>query len=165
MSSFAASNRPDGVSEITLPEPADAANCPQYACSYEEATMTGQVDFDDCFSAGYGSTKKGSNRYSGQLQQVPVKKPDSAGCCDVMLDSLKTGTDTSLSGTVARKGSPSVCFDAQSPATCSGDFGSPIYCKTTTTDEVVLVGMTTSSPCSPGNPFLSVDLTKGALRA
>ncbi|KAK3761708.1 hypothetical protein RRG08_016140 [Elysia crispata] len=163
-SNFVSSTRSDGVAVITLPVPAAVSNCPSYACAYEEATMAGQVDFNDCFSAGYGSTEENSNKYSEKLQQMPVKQPDKDGCCDVMLDTLATSDEPTLPGTVASKASPSVCLDSETPATCSADFGSPVYCRTTTA-EVVLVGLTTSSPCQPGNPLLSIDFTGGAMGA
>ncbi|RUS75906.1 hypothetical protein EGW08_016339, partial [Elysia chlorotica] len=162
-SNFNSTDRGDGVVEITLPEAAEVTDCPQYACTYEEETMAGLVDFTDCFYAGYGSTEANSNTYTGTLLTVSVQSPADDSCCDVMLYTLATSSDDSLTSTVASKTADSVCFDSVDSATCSADFGSPIYCKTTTTAEVVLVGLTTSSPCTAGNPLLSIDFTGGAI--
>ncbi|XP_005095068.1 uncharacterized protein LOC101855714 [Aplysia californica] len=127
--------------------------------------MNGIVDFNNCFVVGMQADSSDSHKYKGVARTFDLANLTTQDCCNVLLDSVKTE--------VAEKGeypdstlvpaAKPVCTGA-ADTTCSGDLGSPVYCKTTDSPSYdVLVAVVASSPCNSDTPLLLQDLTNGAI--
>ncbi|CAG5115442.1 unnamed protein product, partial [Candidula unifasciata] len=161
---FNSVSRGDGMASIQLPESVQLTSCPEYACLYDSATMRGRVNFGDCFSLSYGNQDSEDRTYSGQVDKMKISDMITYPCCDVLMDAVKSQPNGTYPDTVVNQDSTTICMGS-TDSTCAGDFGSPVYCQTFDTNEVVLVAVITSAPCEAGVPILANDLTNGDVTA
>ncbi|BFZ21715.1 hypothetical protein BsWGS_24754 [Bradybaena similaris] len=152
------------MASIQLPEPVQVTNCPEYACLYDSNKMKGLVNFKDCFSLSYGNKDSNDREYTGQVDKMQIFDMTTYPCCDVLMEAVNNQPNGTYPDSVINEDSRTICMGS-SDSTCAGDFGSPVYCRTFDTDEVVLVAVTTSAPCEAGAPILANDLTNGDVTA
>ncbi|KAH9523853.1 hypothetical protein Btru_047240 [Bulinus truncatus] len=158
---FTYTEQSNGMAEITLPEEVSVTDCPEYACVYEPATMSGRVNFNDCFGVGFGSQSKGDYSYTGSAYKLLVQNMTTAPCCSVLMDAVAKQGGT-YPDTMVHPSSTVLCMGSDD-SSCGGDFGAPIYCRSVDTDELIVVAALTSTPCTSGDPILANDLTSGGI--
>ncbi|GFO05586.1 hypothetical protein PoB_003209100 [Plakobranchus ocellatus] len=128
---FTTVNGPDGIAFIDLPQQnMDVLNalgqCETPACAYDESSMNGLVNLYQCKMVSYGASDPTSFNFDGMRQVDLNENPNGCGSLPDLFDAANT-----------------LCFRSTSgeDVFCVGDSGAPIYCRSTVTDEWILIGV------------------------
>ncbi|XP_059146646.1 uncharacterized protein LOC131934601 [Physella acuta] len=130
-------------------------------CNGDAVVYDGLSDIDktSCEVVGYGADTQSSKTYDGVAQVTSVLASTSSPCCDVILDNLTQDQK----GVIIDRTAEFNCVTANGATCGTGDLGAPVYCNTTAGTTVV-IGLTSSSPCTSGGRFLVHDLTHGSTK-
>uniref|UniRef100_A0A2C9M7X8 Uncharacterized protein n=1 Tax=Biomphalaria glabrata TaxID=6526 RepID=A0A2C9M7X8_BIOGL len=111
-------------------------------------------------------TDSNPDSYTGTPYKLVVQNLTTAPCCDVLMDAVTRHVqlDGTYPNTMVNSDSDVLCLGSDD-SSCGGDFGTPIYCRSFDTDELILVAALTSTPCTSGDPILANDLTNGDIAA
>ncbi|GFR77537.1 hypothetical protein ElyMa_003971100 [Elysia marginata] len=104
----------------------DLGSCQSNACPYDPGAMRGKVDFNDCKAVSYGATDAATFTTDGLYETSIAFYP---GGCLNQKDFF--GADNTL------------CFRTldEENAYCANDAGAPVYCRSPSTKEWILLGV------------------------
>lgn len=103
------------------------SSCETPSCAFNPQTMQGKLNMADCKMISHGATDENDFTFEGKREVALQQKP--FGCSG--LKDLFEASNT-------------LCMESTSglPVFCVGDNGAPIYCKSPSTDEWILIGIT-----------------------
>ncbi|GFR93103.1 hypothetical protein ElyMa_004370700 [Elysia marginata] len=162
----------DGVWKLKLPSPL-TGSCKDPPPLYETAPDT--LDTASCEMVGFGADTLASIQRFATVhydkctyiyiwteeydktgaKSAKITKSTSTSCCDVIGSTIPHLAHYIMDETV-----PLNCLTSSGAACSVADVGSPIYCNTESGKKVV-IGLTGSAPCAPGETFVAHDLTSG----
>lgn len=120
----------------------DLGDCQTQACVYNPATMSGQVNFQDCKTASYGASTDTLEK-TGLHEAAVALNP--AGCTNLPKVFNETNT---------------MCFKTVSGKTlfCSGDTGGPVQCKANNGEYITVAVMAFHSACDYSEEFNAIPM-------
>ncbi|KAK3721151.1 hypothetical protein RRG08_044164 [Elysia crispata] len=136
---------PNGVAFLDLPEGSPLlggmGQCKKPSCSFNPSTMSGQVDMSDCKMISFGATDGKDFKFEGKREVSLKQKP--SGCSQ--LPDLFGAANT-------------ICMESKSGSDvfCVGDNGAPAYCKSPSTDEWILMGVTALQTACGGSSEIKI---------
>lgn len=116
--------------------------CQTPACPYNAATMSGNIDFNNCRVVSYGASDASTLSSSGLNEKALRLNP--LGC---PISVQEPFSDYAL------------CFESPNTSDgvyCSGDAGAPVYCKAFSNGEDILMGVTGYSTTCGGTYRVAV---------